>query len=109
MKLARSFFCVALIEVAWGAKARVRSSEQLDALDSETCAPDATRRALTRALSELTLISNVKMTGPPTFAAKPPPAVVGPCRLISYVSWRHLHEQLKAIKTKPGECAESTT
>jgi len=24
---------------------------------------------------------NVKMTGPPTFAAEPPPAVVGPCRL----------------------------
>jgi hypothetical protein len=27
---------------------------------------------------------NVKMTGPPTLAAKPPPAVVGPCRLTCY-------------------------
>ena len=27
--------------------------------------------------------ANVKMTGPPTHAAKPPPAVVGPCRLTS--------------------------
>jgi hypothetical protein len=26
---------------------------------------------------------NVKMTGPPTLAAKPPCAVVGPCRLTS--------------------------
>jgi hypothetical protein len=28
--------------------------------------------------------ANVKMTGPPTLAAKPPPAVVGPCRLTCY-------------------------
>jgi hypothetical protein len=29
---------------------------------------------------------NVTMTGPPTLAAKPPSAVVGPCRLICYAN-----------------------
>jgi hypothetical protein len=29
---------------------------------------------------------NVKMTGPPTCAAKPRSAVVGPCRLICYAN-----------------------
>lgn len=39
---------------------------------------------------------NVKMTGPPTLAAEPPSAVVGPCRLTGYVACRlsfdHGHE-----------------
>ena len=34
---------------------------------------------------------NVKMTGPPPFAAKPPPAGVGPCRLKCYPGRRENH------------------
>ena len=34
---------------------------------------------------------NVEITGPPTLAAKPPPAVVGPCRLKCYLSQPLLH------------------
>src|SRR5438105_2952090 len=45
-------------------------------------APQVLSRNVVQEL-RLHVMSNVKMTGPPTCAAKPPPAVVGPCRLAS--------------------------
>ena len=40
-------------------------------------------RSVSRSVSRMVnMRSNVKMTGPPKQAAKPPPAVVGPCRLM---------------------------
>jgi hypothetical protein len=42
-----------------------------------------------RALGETqtqNMMHNVEATGPPTFAAKPPPAVVGPCWPTCYAS-----------------------
>jgi hypothetical protein len=52
---------------------------------------------------------NVKMTGPPTFTAKPPPVVVGPCQLACYVSRHYLHEQVSVTNIEPGERTESST
>ena len=40
-------------------------------------------------------LHNVKMTEPPTQAAKPPPAVVGPRRLTSYVTPSFLRQALQ--------------
>jgi hypothetical protein len=44
---------------------------------------------------------NVKMTGPPTLAAKPPPAVAGPCRLTCYLACQPHATPFTATTTNP--------